>query len=174
MLDRRLRLNAAVFYADYEDMQLDIVVPDQPNPALTQTENAGQANITGFELDLEALLTPGLRASLSYGYLDTEIEKVEGDDHRFWVLQNAPDNQVSAAVDWDVWSWGAATLNIAFDYTHRDSVFTSARRRLAGGHHQRGLLLRPVGAHSRRLAHRRACVHTNRADWSATAGLRDT
>lgn len=43
------------------------------------------------------------------------------------MLQNAPENQVSAALDWEVWSWGAATLNIAFDYTHRDSVFTSAR-----------------------------------------------
>jgi len=126
-LDRRLRLNAAVFYADYEDMQLDIVVPDQPNPALTQTENAGKASISGIELDLQALLAPGLRASLSFGYLDTEIEEVEGDDKDFWVLQNAPDSQVSATLDWDVWSNAKNTLNMAFDYTYREKVYTSAR-----------------------------------------------
>ncbi|MBK6288832.1 MAG: TonB-dependent receptor [Gammaproteobacteria bacterium] len=127
LLDRRLRLNTAVFYADYEDMQLDIVVPNQPNPALTQTENAGKANVSGIEIDLEALLARGLRVALSYGYLDTEIEKVEGDDKRFWVLQNAPDNQLSAVIDWEAASWSWGRLDIAFDYTHRDSVFTSAR-----------------------------------------------
>jgi iron complex outermembrane recepter protein len=126
-LDRRLRLNAAVFYADYEDMQLDIVVPDQPNPALTQTENAGQANIAGLEIDLQAVLAPGVRASVSFAYLDTEIEEVEGDDKDFWVLQNAPDSQVSATLDWDVWSSAKNTLNLAFDYTYREKVYTSAR-----------------------------------------------
>ncbi len=127
LLDRRQRLNTAVFYADYEDMQLDIVVPNQPNPALTQTENAGKANVSGIEIDLEALLAPGLRVALSYGYLDTEIEEVEGDDKRFWVLQNAPENQLSAVIDWQAASWSWGRLDIAFDYTHRDSVFTSAR-----------------------------------------------
>lgn len=94
-LQQRLRVNGAAFYADYEDMQLDIVVPDQPNPALTQTANAGKASIAGLELDLDALLTDQLRLSVSLGLLDAEIDRVEGDDERFWVIQNAPEQQLS-------------------------------------------------------------------------------
>ncbi len=126
-LEQRLRVNAAVFLADYEDMQLDIVVPGQPNPALTQTENAGEAEIAGVELDVLALLAPGLQVSLSFGYLDTEIKRVEGDDARFWVLQNAPESQISAALDWTLWSGETNEFRLLFDYTWRDQVFTSAR-----------------------------------------------
>lgn len=126
-LDQRVRLNAAVFHADYEDMQLDIVVPGQPNPALTQTENAGEATISGIEIDLQAILIAGLKFSFSYAYLDTDVESVDGDDERFWVIQNAPENQVSTTLDWDVWRWTDTTLNVALDYTHKAEVFTSAR-----------------------------------------------
>lgn len=126
-MGQRLRVNGAAFLADYEDMQLDIVVPGQPNPALTQTENAGKASIAGIELDVQALLAERLQLSVSYGLLDTEIDRVDGDDARFWVLQNAPDQQLSVGVDWGLWEHAGNQLDLALDYTWRDSVFTSAR-----------------------------------------------
>lgn len=127
LLQRRVRLNAALFYADYEDMQLDIVVPDQPNPAFTQTQNAGEADISGIELDLEAVVTSTLQLSLSYGYLDTEVNKVEGDDRRFWTIQNAPQNQVSTALTWDAAKWDDKELVVSADYAYRTEINTSAR-----------------------------------------------
>ena len=48
--DNRVRLNAAVFRSDYDDIQVDI--PNLFNPSQTSTFNAGEARIEGVELDL--------------------------------------------------------------------------------------------------------------------------
>lgn len=75
-LDNRLRINAAVFRADYDDIQLNMQT--DPNRAnLTDVLNAGEAVINGAELDITALLMPGLTATVSYGYLSTDYKKIK-------------------------------------------------------------------------------------------------
>ena len=69
-LDRRLRLNGAVFYTDYKDiLQTDIFV----NPTGGQTvvsRNGGKARSYGAELDIAFRLTKALTLSGGYTYLD--------------------------------------------------------------------------------------------------------
>lgn len=125
--DRRLRINGALFYSDYRDIQLDIVIPDQPNPTLTRTENAGKANVKGFEIDIEALPASWLRPSVSYSFLDGDVTEVVGDEAALYKFQNTPRHQVIARVDADLATFSLGTLTLGLDYSYKDRIFTSGR-----------------------------------------------
>jgi iron complex outermembrane recepter protein len=60
--DSRLRLNGAVFYNVYQDIQLSI-----PQPNGTLVVNAGRAEIHGAELEMRAIALPGLELSSALG-----------------------------------------------------------------------------------------------------------
>jgi iron complex outermembrane receptor protein len=133
LLDRRLRFNGAIFYSDYRDIQLDILVPNQPNPTLTQTTNAGKASVYGVEAELDWLIADPLRLSLTYGYLENDIKEVKGDDADLWHLPNAPKNSATATLDWKVAELGIGALNFTVDTSYRDESSTGARERPGDG-----------------------------------------
>ncbi|MFA5630142.1 MAG: TonB-dependent receptor [Porticoccaceae bacterium] len=69
-LDRRLRINGALFYNDYTDIQLAI------NRGTTyDTINAGEAEIIGLELESEAAVSDRLFLRFGLAYLDTEYKE---------------------------------------------------------------------------------------------------
>ena len=129
LLGRRLRFNGALFYSDYRDIQLDILVPNQPNPTLTQTTNAGKAKVMGIEAEIDWLALDNLRLALTYGYLDDDVEEVKGDDADFWQLPNTPRNSLTATLDWDVAQFSFGALNFTVDTSYRDESNTAARSR---------------------------------------------
>ncbi len=128
LMQRRIRFNGALFYADYDDIQLDILVPDQPDPTLTITENAGEAEIWGLETDITAMLTSDLLLSFSYGYLNTDVKSVVGDDANLYELPNAPKHSLTAGIDWTLARTRAGELSLAVDYAWRDDYQTGVRR----------------------------------------------
>jgi iron complex outermembrane recepter protein len=128
LMDRRLRWNGAIFYSDYDDMQLDILLPNQPSPIITQTQNAGTAELMGLETELSYMLTDRVRLDLSYGYLDSEINEVEGDDANLYALPNAPKHMVSGTIDWQIAKLQAGDLSFAMDYNWQDDSVTGVRR----------------------------------------------
>ncbi|GAA5063142.1 hypothetical protein GCM10023208_34070 [Erythrobacter westpacificensis] len=67
----RLRLNAAAFTNSYDDLQITVLVPFAAGLA-PQTQNAGTAEINGFEIDAELLLGDALHLSGGIGYLDAD------------------------------------------------------------------------------------------------------
>lgn len=67
-LDRRVRLNLAGFYSDYQDIQLVLLAcPDAP---CAGPQNVGSANIYGFEAELFAEPVDGFTIDASLSYLD--------------------------------------------------------------------------------------------------------
>ncbi|MCC7410281.1 MAG: TonB-dependent receptor, partial [Gammaproteobacteria bacterium] len=76
-LDRRLRANAAAFYNDYTDIQV-LVVQADPNTGqiLNRVENAGAADVRGFELELLAQVTSRLELNAGAGYTDAKFTRV--------------------------------------------------------------------------------------------------
>jgi iron complex outermembrane recepter protein len=70
--DNRLRLNAAAFHTDYEDMQIGVFQDGAP-----LTQNAAGARIRGFELEAEALPRAGLKVALGVGYLDSGYTRID-------------------------------------------------------------------------------------------------
>ena len=71
-LDKRLRLNGAVFHSVNKDRLNQVLIPDATSPqgVVTQAVNIGEAKIDGLEFDMTAALTDHVTASLAYTYLD--------------------------------------------------------------------------------------------------------
>ena len=89
LLDRRLRLNGAVFYVDHEDMQMQQFVAGSGG-ALSNTVNAGKAEYKGIEVEFDALLADGLTFSGSLGYIDREFKE-------FWIVDPVTNDNVNVA-----------------------------------------------------------------------------
>ncbi|WP_339668627.1 TonB-dependent receptor [Dasania marina] len=77
LMDGRIRLNAALFYSDYTDMQ--VTIQESSNGGanyVASVLNAGESTIQGFELEVMAQLTENLSTSFMYGYVDAEYDEV--------------------------------------------------------------------------------------------------
>jgi len=89
-LDRRLRVNAAVFYNDYKDMQL-AVFEAGTGGASSRIVNAGNATYQGFELEVLALLGEYFTLDVTYGYLDAEFDEYNARNPATNLLENIAD-----------------------------------------------------------------------------------
>lgn len=78
-LDGRLRVNGALFYYDYQDLQLE-VSQLRGNQLFKSVFNAGEAELTGGEIESTWLVSEMLRLSLNVGWLDTEITDLDRSD----------------------------------------------------------------------------------------------
>ncbi|CAH0991789.1 hypothetical protein SIN8267_01904 [Sinobacterium norvegicum] len=120
LLDRRMRLNVAAFYNDITDM----LVNDGTNTAYfsqTDTFNAGQATIAGFEIDSTFLLSEGLTANVGYTYLDANIEEmiIDGVDQAdINEMANAPEHAGNLALDYmfPAMQYGQVAVNVSYAY----------------------------------------------------------
>ena len=68
LFDRRLRLNGAIYYNEYDDIQLGVTV----GPSIV-TVNATSAESQGFEFDATAVLSDNLELLFGFSYIDSEI-----------------------------------------------------------------------------------------------------
>jgi iron complex outermembrane receptor protein len=97
LFERSLRLNAAVFYNEYEDIQLLIT-----RAGSVATENASEATISGVELEATWLPVADWQIQAGLGYLE--------DDSEGWVdvTGDFTDTELKQTPDW--------TFNLATDY----------------------------------------------------------
>jgi iron complex outermembrane recepter protein len=72
LLDRVLQLNAAVFQTDYKGIQLNFQQGVSPT-----IQNAGDARIRGFEIELVAAPTSAFTINASVGHLDAKYTSVD-------------------------------------------------------------------------------------------------
>jgi iron complex outermembrane recepter protein len=128
LLDDRVRLNAAAFYSDYDDIQIN-TQSDPADPSITDVLNAGRAVIKGVEVDLTALITENLSLNLNYGHLSPEFRELLGADGvdraDDVTMINAPDHKYSIDLAWTLprTPIGAPSLNLG--YTWQDDMNTS-------------------------------------------------
>ncbi|TAK53857.1 MAG: TonB-dependent receptor [Gammaproteobacteria bacterium] len=124
----RVRLNAAVFYNDYQDMQLTVVGSTPQGTPDVRVENAGQAEVSGAELELDFSPLPGLLLSLGVGYLDARFTETTpgaevSTDSEFL---EAPEWSVAAGAEY-TWSLPAGNrLTMRADYTYKSKVYHDA------------------------------------------------
>jgi len=120
--DRRLTLNANVFYSDWSDQQVSI-----PGPSGTTFDarivNAGQSELYGAELNIDAILDDGLTAFLSLGYLQTEFN-----DFPFGIINlsgnnfpNAPEFSLSTGFSYEFGERWFVDTNL----NHSDGQFSA-------------------------------------------------
>ena len=96
-LDHRLLVNGAVFYADYQDLQVTVLTP----LGRGNISNASDAEIQGLELEIQAKPVDNLDPGVGYGYLDPQYKDyvlpTTGQDvSDIYQWAQAPDNTFSA------------------------------------------------------------------------------
>lgn len=107
-LDSRLRLNGAVFYSDYQDMQVTVQRAVETGGVASQVLNAADSTVQGFELEATFAATETLNFTGSLGYIDAEFDEVA-----FFNPQTGQVEDVS-----DTWSFANTpklTANLGFN-----------------------------------------------------------
>uniref|UniRef100_UPI001181A464 TonB-dependent receptor n=1 Tax=Sphingopyxis sp. KK2 TaxID=1855727 RepID=UPI001181A464 len=134
LLDRRLRINAAIFQANYSDIQRTIVQASPGGAIVSLVTNAARARIRGGELEVTAIPLDGLTLSGSVGVNDAkylDFTDVTGDrsnepfqfpkySYRLGATYAAPlaIGQLRLAVDW---TWRSKTQLVG-SAIYRDSL----------------------------------------------------
>lgn len=77
-LDQRLRLNASLFYYDFEDQQVAIFTATGSGIPVQVISNAGESTLYGGELEFAMAPTENWLISLGLGLLDSEFDKFDG------------------------------------------------------------------------------------------------
>ena len=119
-----------MFHNKFNDVQIGQFEAGSGGASL-RLINAGQASYTGIELDMVALLSPGLIADVTYGYTHGEFDE-------YLALDPLTDQQMNIAAvttipgmpehtaniglqyDFDPFPWGR--LSLRFDATYSDDI----------------------------------------------------
>ncbi|MDP1874412.1 TonB-dependent receptor [Phenylobacterium sp.] len=91
--DRRLSLNTAVFYAQYQDQQVTLQTPVGASIA-SQVLNVGESHMSGVEVEGVAYLTPDLSANFALGYIKAEFDEYRALNPLTGVVEDFADSRV--------------------------------------------------------------------------------
>ena len=141
LLDRHLRINAAGYYYDFKDIQLNTYLNGLP-----AVYNGKSAKIYGFDLDVTAIPVDGLTLTAGVGYVHDrfddfpiaatgliptggifQLPDISAKGKR---LPNTPDWTVDLGAEYKV-AIGAETLAASVDYFHSGKWFSDPENRLA-------------------------------------------
>ena len=125
--DNRVRLNAAVFFSKYNDIQLLVLGPS----GFFENRNAGEAEIKGIEIEMLARPNAALELNLNVGYMDHEYTSLTADATRSGFTLS---NRLPMTPEWNgslgaqyTWPVGSGALSVRGDYTYRSEVFFGAQ-----------------------------------------------
>lgn len=125
-LDNSLRINGALFYTDYTDIQLLVADPTRVGPFVT---NAGDATIKGVELEVLWAPADDWLISANVGYLDPKRTKVgtgvQGltKSSRF---ENISDWNANIQITKVIQLKGGSTLTPRVEWSYRSEFGTNA------------------------------------------------
>ena len=123
LLDRRVELNAALFYTEYKDFQASALVEDSSQGSEQSSiafvvQNVGEVSTRGLEVDFRALLTENLALNGGVALIDATIDDFPGGTCTFGQqdrgecplgYQDLSHQDLPQSPDWK--------LNVALDYT---------------------------------------------------------
>lgn len=119
LFDDRVEANVAVFQNDIEGMQLS-----QFLVAYSDIQNAGEATVKGFEIQLTAAVTDDLITTLNYGNLDAQYDKfdVVGFNKDTAKFPYTPEEKISLGFDYGR-NLGFAQLSAILDWSYVSEHF---------------------------------------------------
>ena len=124
LMEDRLQLNTALFTNEHEDMQLSIFTAQ--GAAASNVRNAGQATISGLEIEALFMANERLMMRFSYGYLDAEYDEfleLGTDVANNRALPHAPENSLGIGFDADLMNNENGSLKLNVDYSYVDDYF---------------------------------------------------
>lgn len=119
LFDRRLRLNLAGFYTDYDDLQITVQRGISP-----WIENAGTAEVKGFEAEFIGLVTDNVVLSGALGYLDAEYTEIDptATVTKSAAFVNTPEWSATIAGDYTVHIENGSAVLLHVDYAYRSET----------------------------------------------------
>ncbi|WP_028008867.1 TonB-dependent receptor [Solimonas flava] len=126
-LDRRVVLNAAVYYNKARDLQESIFLGT--GAAASSVRNAGKATIYGAELEGQVALWSGSRLGFNYAYLHPKYDEFidagqDVADNRAFV--HAPKNSANVYLDLRLVRLQLGELRALLDYSYTGAFYTYA------------------------------------------------
>jgi iron complex outermembrane receptor protein len=123
-LDHRLSVNTAVFWSNYDQIQLTYTQSTSP-----VTQNAGNARIKGFETEAQALLGDYFALNGSIGYMDAKYTEVNQFAQATTgpYLPKTPRLKVSLSPDVHTKLPNGATVRLGVDYTHTSEIYNDVQ-----------------------------------------------
>lgn len=123
-LDRQLILNAAAFHSKYDGIQLTYQISTSP-----VTQNAGNAQIDGLELEMQSLLGEHFSLSSSLGYMNARYTEISpfAQATTGAVLPKTPRWKLALSPEAHTKIANGATLRLGVDYTHTGEMFNDVQ-----------------------------------------------
>jgi len=123
-LDRQLIVNTAAFVSHYDGIQLTFQESTSP-----VTENAGNAEIKGFEVEVQSLLGEHFSLNSNLGYMDAHYLEVNkfAQATTGAELPKTPRLKLSVSPDAHTKLPNGATLRLGVDYTHTSEMYNDVQ-----------------------------------------------
>ncbi|MDB5364838.1 MAG: hypothetical protein JWM77_765 [Rhodospirillales bacterium] len=124
-LGGKLRVNGAIFYSDYKNLQVRV----STGLGTIQTLNAGASTVQGAEFESEVELAPGFHLSGFANYVDATYDKylgIGGLNNAGQTLNRAPKWQVGATARYERRLAQAGRINGELVYSYRSRIYFQA------------------------------------------------
>jgi iron complex outermembrane receptor protein len=122
LLDNHLLVNTAIFYTDYEDIQLNF--QEQASPVL---RNAGTATLQGIEVEAQAVFAGGFGFTFAGGYIDAKYDEVTAigitTDSE---IPKTPEYKINVGPTYDFNLGNGGAVRLAVDYTYTAELFNDS------------------------------------------------
>lgn len=135
LFDGRLRLNTALFSNDYTDIQINqtqcevpvFIDPSGFGAPCIQPGNAGDADVSGIEIEAEASLGDAWLLDFSYAGLDFEYTSLAPNVAVAldMITPYTPESSWSFGVQYEARLPGGGTLTPRLDAAYQDEIFTA-------------------------------------------------
>jgi len=123
-LDHQLIVNTAAFVSNYDGIQLTFQESTSP-----VTQNAGNAQIKGFEVEVQSLLGTHFSVNTNLGYMDAHYTEVNqyAQATTGAELPKTPRLKVSLSPDAHTKLANGATLRLGVDFTHTSEMYNDVQ-----------------------------------------------
>ena len=123
MMDGRMRLNAAVFSYDYDDVQVSVIKSDDGGVS-TDVVNAASFGTEGLELDLAFLVTDTMTVRAQYAYTDREYDDFPS--YQGLAIEPTqgltPENAYNVVMDWNMLNFGSNSIDLQVSANYQDET----------------------------------------------------
>lgn len=143
LFDRRLRLNAAVFYMDWSDLQVafreNLINDDGDFVQFAGVNNADSATSKGAELSASLLVTEKLLVNFNVGYLDAKFDNfvalIDGANRTLdgRVIPNSPEWTMNADAEYEIEYSANWHGYVRLEWSYRDEIKPDATSLIYSG-----------------------------------------
>ncbi len=139
----RLRLNASFFWSDYTDLQLTASLIDDNDQIAAVIENAGEAEVRGFELELVARPAEGFELVFNVGHTNAEYTSINEGVQAITFGDTIPKTPEWSAVFSPSYTYQRAdggSLTLRADYSYKSKYYNDVANNEAAAQDAFGLL----------------------------------